>query len=452
MSTQLDMKMKLKQYEQTVIDYLGQQGGHFIIASDDQSFVGILRATILKQLAVNSDALTAISDPDYILKVIRDTSVRRKNLVVFIERMMHGKDTSLLVRQVKNTFANVKIIVLTGETERQRLVLLHEIGADNFISKPISMNTLIEKIAFTIKPQGKLGQLIDAAKALVAQGNFETALKASRKILELKPNSAAGFLVMGDAWQGLGKLDKARESYEQASDNANLYMEPLKKLADLHRLTGNMSERLRYLEKLDELSPLNVERKVDMGEIHVELGNEERAEELFATAVQQATKDALTYIGEISQKIATVYSSRDPEKAEKYYRQALDAKGSHLDHTDIATFNRLGIALRRQGKWQDAILEYEKALHITPDDDNLMYNMSMAFAEGRQFPQACQTVNRILKRTPAFGSKDKTLSYNIGIIFSRCRDNAEARRFFENALNIDPDFEKARKALDVLQG
>jgi tetratricopeptide (TPR) repeat protein len=330
-------------------------------------------------------------------------------------------------------------------------VLLHEIGADNFISKPISINTLIEKIAFTIKPQGKLGQLIDAAKALVAQGNFETALKAARKILEVKPNSAAGYLVMGDAWQGLGKLDKARESFEQASEHANLYMEPLKKLAELHKLTGDMNERLRYLERLDQLSPLNVERKVDMGEIHVELGNEERAEELFETAVQQATKDALNYIGEISEKIAAVYSSRDPHKAEKYYRQALDAKGSHLDHTDIATFNRLGIALRRQGKWQQAIEEYEKALHITPDDPNLMYNMSMAYAEGRQFDKACSIVMRIRQITPSFGSMDKTLSYNMGIIFSRGRQPADARVLFENALRLDPSFEKAQKALENLE-
>jgi tetratricopeptide (TPR) repeat protein len=449
--SQLDMKMKLKQYEQTVIEYLGAQGGHFIVASDDQTFVGILRTTLLKQLAISGDPLTSVTDPDYILKVIRDTSLRRKHLVVFIERMMQGKDTSMLVRQMKNTFANVKIIILTGETERQRLVLLHEIGADNFISKPISINTLIEKIAFTIKPQGKLGQLIDAAKALVAQGNFETALKAARKILEVKPNSAAGYLVMGDAWQGLGKLDKARESFEQASEHANLYMEPLKKLAELHKLTGDMNERLRYLERLDQLSPLNVERKMDMGEIHVELGNEERAEELFETAVQQATKDALNYIGEISEKIAAVYSSRDPHKAEKYYRQALDAKGSHLDHTDIATFNRLGIALRRQGKWQQAIEEYEKALHITPDDPNLMYNMSMAYAEGRQFDKACSIVMRIRQITPSFGSMDKTLSYNMGIIFSRGRQPADARVLFENALRLDPSFEKAQKALENLE-
>lgn len=54
-------------------------------------------------------------------------------------------------------------------------------------------------MAFTIKPQSKLGQLIDTAKAYLADGNPEKAKQTSLEILEMKPGSAAGLMVLGDA-------------------------------------------------------------------------------------------------------------------------------------------------------------------------------------------------------------------------------------------------------------
>ena len=450
MSSELAVKMKHKQLEGHVVDFATTKKGFFLVVSDDHNFHSILRGALQKHLAIPEGCISQINNADHIVKHIKDTSVRRKNLVLFMERMHQGKDTGMLVRQIKSAFDNVKIIILTDETEQQRLVLLHEIGADNFITKPISINTLIEKIAFTIRPQGKLGQLIDLAKGMVNRGHYEQGLKASRKILELKPNSAAGLLVMGDAYRGLKKMDKARDSYLQASESANMYMEPLKKLADLFAETGEREQQLIYLEKLDRLSPLNVERKVDMGEIHVEMGNETRAEELFDQAVTQAKREAFSYIGLVAEKIGHIYSQRDPARAESFYRQALDAKGDMLEKSDIATFNRLGITLRKQGKWPEAIETYAKALRVAPDDENLFYNIAMAYAEGKDYLQAVGYLERALEVNTALASTDKTISYNMGLIFMRAQQFAKARTLLTNALKLDPNFAKARQFLAQL--
>ncbi|MFV0348251.1 MAG: tetratricopeptide repeat protein [Halodesulfovibrio sp.] len=451
MASNISMKMKQKQYEGHVVDYVTVSKGYFLIVSEDNNFQSILRGTVQKHLAITEDCMSVVSNPDHILKAIKDTSMRRKSILVFIERTLQGKDMGFLVRQLKNAFDFVKIIILTGEADRHKLVLLHEIGADNFITKPISINTLIEKIAFTIKPQGKLGQLIDLAKSMVTRGAYDQALKASRKILEIKPNSAAGFLVMGDAFKGLGKLDKAREAYESASDNAQLYLEPLKKLADLHKETGDVDQQLKYLERLDKLSPLNVERKVDMGTIHVELGNEEEAEKLFNSAVNQATREALSYIGEISERIGHVYSQRDPVRAEQYYRRALDAKGDMLEKSDIATFNSLGIALRKQGKWYEATQEYEKALRIAPDDEHLFYNAAMACAEGKQFRTSAEHLESALGINADFPRRDKTIAFNMGVVYMRVGNKNRAKEMLEITLELEPDFAKAREMLSQMQ-
>lgn len=56
----------------------------------------------------------------------------------------------------------------------------------------------------------------------------------------------------------------------------------------------------------------------------------------------------------------------DPVQAEKYLRQCLEIKGQNLSADDLSTFNQLGISLRKQGRWKDAITEYKKALKIIP--------------------------------------------------------------------------------------
>ena len=450
MASDINAKLRQKQYEAAVLEFAGDRKGYFVVASDDPQFASLLRQTLTKHLAIPGDAMSTVANPDHILRELKNVTMRRKTVLLFLERILEGRDTNLLVRQLKSAYPDLKIIVITGETERNRLVLLHEVGADNFITKPVSMNTLIEKMAFTIKPLGKLGQLIDQAREFVHQNLPEQGIKLCRQILELKPGSAAGYLVMGEAYQHLGKLDKARECYEEASRNAELYLEPLRRLADIHGEMGEPTEQLRYLERLDQLSPLNVERKVDMGAIHLELGNQEKADELFDTAVQQATREALSYIADISGRIAGIYNGRDPQRAEHFLRRALDAKGDMLDASDLDTFNRLGIALRRQGKWQEALTEYHKALRVAPEDENLFYNMGMACAEGRDFREARANMLKALPINPELPRRDPVMAYNIGLVFMRAGGREYAERCLNIALELDPGFTKAREALERL--
>ncbi len=446
-----NIDIRLKQYETAVVDFIRKESGYFLLCTHDQTFVRIMRNTISKHLAVEEDCIATVTDENKILKSVQAATQHKKNILLFIERVFNNKETSFLIKQIKEAFNQVKIVILTADAERQRLVLLHEIGANNFISKPISINTLIEKIAFTVKPQGKLGKTIDQGKHFIEIGNYEDALKVARQVLEMKPNSAAGLLILGDAYKGMKKNEKAVEAYEEASRQAKMYLEPLKKLADFYGDIGDTDNQLKYLEKLDRLSPLNVERKVDIGIIHVNRGNEEKADELFEMALGQAKKEAMVYIEELSTRIGDIYTHKNPEKAEAFYRKALATKGDNLDKSDIKTFNLLGIALRKQGKWRDAIIEYQKAVQISPDDENLFYNAAMAYAEGRDYRKALNSLAKCTSLNPNFHKRDAVLSYNMGLIYSKTGDRKRTLHYMNAALEIDPAFEKAKRYLAKLE-
>lgn len=446
-------RAKQNQYSNTVTEYITKHNGHIIALSDDQSFLTLLRMTIIKELGLmQSDVLTIVNDPPQLLRIIKNVQAKHPSAVVFLERTMGGRDLSFLVQQFKDAFPDLRVIVLTITAEKARLMLLHEVGADNFIAKPVSTNTIIEKLAFTLRPQNKLGQIIDAAKLLVAQDRPSDALKLCEQIMQLKPNSAAGYLVMGDAYRALGDRDKARESYENASKNADLFLEPLRRLADLYGENGDNETRLRYLQRLDALSPLNVDRKVDMGEIHLTLGNAEEAERLFDTAVTQVTKDAMTHISSIAGRIASLYAESNPQQAERYLRKSLETKANFLSIEDINIFNQLGISLRQQGRWKDAILEYTKALKIAPNDENLYYNMGMACAEGKDFPTARNHMIKALELNPELPYTAPNIAYNIGVVFLQADSRERAQHCLKIALELSPSFTAAQKALARITG
>lgn len=52
----------------------------------------------------------------------------------------------------------------------------------------------------------------------------------------------------------------------------------------------------------------------------------------------------------------------------------------HVDTINI--YNRPGIALRRQGKWKEAIRECEIALTVDPRDGGLYFNTAKSYLEG----------------------------------------------------------------------
>ena len=104
----------------------------------------------------------------------------------------------------------------------------------------------------------------------------------------------------------MGKRDEALLAYSKAEKGAKLFLEPLKKIADLYHDEGNYTEELRILQRLDKLSPLNVDRKMRIGADYVQIGDKEKAKASFDRAIRLATKEALNTVSRITQAIAAM--------------------------------------------------------------------------------------------------------------------------------------------------
>jgi len=442
--------MQMKVYDVDVRDFIQQNRGVFLILSQDPHFNKNLRSTILRHLHLKDDCVFNATNQEQLHKELRQLVAQNHKVVFFVEREINGKYCHDLVQFIKIQYPDVLIIILTTEVAREILIYLHEIGANNVITKPISPDMLIEKIAFTVKPRGQIGELIEAGKKLNETGKFDDAAILAHRILEIKPGSPAALLMLGDSFKGQGKMDEALNAYMEASRNGKLFLDPIKKIAELHKTTGNVREETKYLERLDRLSPLNVDRKISIGDNYMSLGERDKAVEVFDDAIKLATKEAMAQVGRVTRTIAEHCISNAPELSEKYLRQSLEAKKGALDKSDIETFNRLGITLRKQGKPDMAIEEYRKALKIAPNDAGLYYNMAMAYSEGRQFQDAFNFLDKALTINPDLWNSSETVCFNIATVFYRAARREQATEFLQRALSINPNFERAKAMLREL--
>jgi tetratricopeptide (TPR) repeat protein len=442
-----------KKYDETVRSFGTKENGHFIVLSADSSFIKVLRNTLYKVLALPQSCLEVYTGKKQLISAVKQGIARGQKLIVMVEREINGESTLELVKYfLGEPTTNLHFIIMTSEIERERLILLHEMGVGNFITKPISMNVLVEKIAFTIQPPSTIGKLIDQGKRFLFEGENEKALLLSDKVLEVKPRSPAGLMLRGDALKNMGKPNEAVAAYTGAMREANLYLEPIKKLAELYRDQGDVDNELKLLKELDKLSPLNVERKVDIGGIYVKQGKQQEANKVFEEAINVSTRQAMGAVSSITRTIADMCMKTAPEMAEQFLRSTLENKKDMLDLSDVATFNSLGIALRQQGRWMDAITEYEKAVKIAPKDENLHYNIALAYFEGKKYPQAASNMDNAVRINQNIGGKSGTVSYNIGLIYHKAGKDHTALQYFQRALECRPPHPKAKDMVKELGG
>ena len=448
-----DFQKKQVQGKHTaVVREFFEKNGHFICVTDDQTFLALLRNTI-KGLGLNKGGLIDLCpDPSRLLKIITDDFNAKRVPALFIERTMSATgDTNFLIKQFRDSFPELRIFAMTTNTDKGRLMLLHEAGVDNILIKPISAVELMEKLGASLRPPSAIKQLLDKARGFISRNIGLDALKITKKVLEVKPDSAAGYVVMGDALRLAGEQQKAQAAYERATKQAENYMEPLQKLADLAKEQNNQDMQYEYLKRLDQLSPLNSQRKMEMAELQMARGNMDAAKELFDTAMNRTFRDAMSQVAAVAEKIALSLQESDPAQAEKYLRKCLDLKGDDLTVDDLTTFNQLGISLRRQGKPFEAIKEYQRALKIAPNSGELYYNMAMAYYEHKEKETAIRSMLKAFSLNPALPNASPNIAYNMGRVFAGGITRDKAKGCLKIALEMQPDFKAAKDLLVQLE-
>ena len=445
-ATQAASKQQQKDYGEVLVGHL-RENGPLICISDDRVFVELLRDLVATTLKMPPSSLNITARADMVAKLARQAVESKKTPVILIEQSLNGRDLTFVTRTLKNAFPELKVMMLAQETDKNHFVLLHESGVDAFLIKPLDKPGLLEKLALTIKPQEQLERTLEWARSLLAQGEPTRALQIANQALDQQVNSSAVLLLMGDIFRAMKEYDKAADAYTKASGASALYLEPLLKLAELYAEKGELWKQIEYLEKMDEVSPLNLDRKIQIGELLLKLNRTDKARRMFDQAMKLSQRQARENVSSVAYRVADLYTEADPAMAASFLQQGLAARKDFWSHEDLATFNRLGLLLRRAGKWQEAVGEYQKALTVAPADDGLHYNLSMAYLEGKEIEKARAMALKALGLNPELPRRSSRVAANLAAVFMSSNDKMHALPLLRTALELDPNNAEAKKLL-----
>lgn len=372
------------------------KNGYVLIADDMPNMRRTLR-NMLKQMGV--EMMLEADDGTSALQTLRANTGCKFALLDWNMPRMNGINTAKEIR-ADESIHDTPILLVTAEMELHFVAQAGEVGVNGYIIKPFILKTL----------QGKIQNIIDArenppeyiillkqGEELVRLGQYREALSLFERVKEMK-ESARIHVQIGETFELLGEFDKAHASYTKAARQNEKFLKAYIRSANLHLKQGNEEEALEMLLQATTISPSNAERHIAIGKIFLNKGNESKAEHAFSAAIRHEPMRST----EIAEELLRIGKA---EMAEQYFRQSL------LKHVDtINIYNRLGIALRRQGKWKEAIKEYEIALTVDSRDGGLYFNMAKSYLEGEDRRMAEKYFKKALELTPDLAAAKEELA------------------------------------------
>jgi len=92
----------------------------------------------------------------------------------------------------------------------------------------------------------------------------------------------------------------------------------------------------------------------------------------------------------------TLFGSGRKEAGKKIFEKLSGIK-TLFEKENKHTFNEFGIELRMEGMFDEAVLNYLKALSIDPDDEVLYYNLGRVYYEKGEYDKAVERLSLALK-------------------------------------------------------
>lgn len=377
---------------------------HVLVADDEQNIRSLMKR-MLQQMRC-FEVIEDASDGEHAWEKI---SKQRFDLIVTDINMPRLDGIELLKRcRASNDFKDIPFLMVTGEATTGLVASAGEWGAHDYLIKPFSY------IMFKARVDGILDRLRSPEELLYRKlqelkeaGECQVALEKIEQWEKITQTTKAKWLnFKGEVLMDMGRLDEAGACFEQAVELAPNYLSAFKSYAVLQQKLGNREKAIGALESIDRISPMDPERKLTLGKLMLQTGRLVEGKQYLDQAIKQAPrKDKESY----RLKAAESYLAKG------MFREAEEAFVSVLKSNvnEIEIFNRLGIALRRQGKFKEAIRYYQLAL----------------------------------KHHPA----NAAIHYNLGILYVTLQDRESGQHCFEKALEIDPGFEKAWEILEQLR-
>ncbi|MGA1870927.1 MAG: tetratricopeptide repeat protein [bacterium] len=202
------------------------------------------------------------------------------------------------------------------------------------------------------------------AERNLQQRKTELAKAISDKVIKKNPKSVKARVVKGYAHLKEGKLKEAEKVFKEVTKKSK-EGEVLGKegLTATYAKSGKVEEALTLAKDLEKEAPDRAYAHVVKGDILYSQGKKEEAKEAYEKAIDKK-KSEVYQQGVGYNQLGRLYANEgNYENAQRLYDKAVNIDPYYIE----ATTNK-GIAFEKEGKWDDALKSYHKALSLEKDD------------------------------------------------------------------------------------
>jgi tetratricopeptide (TPR) repeat protein len=180
---------------------------------------------------------------------------------------------------------------------------------------------------------------------------------------------------------------------------------------------------------------------LSFGSVFYERGYLEQAEEFFRLAEKEDPGGAEPLYG-----LGSVYLEQQKRKeAREYFERAVRSAADYPPTLPNA-WNNLGILAAREGKTDEAIGFFQKALEINPDHTVALQNLGNAYRQKKDWGAAKKTLEHALALNP----DDAEANYGLGMVYAQLNDTGRAYDYLQKALAARPAYPEALNNLGIL--
>lgn len=371
----------------------------FLIVDDLENMRRSVRDMLLRSYGNDIEVDMAKSGRDAL------TTIRTKEVKFVISdwNMPHMTGIELLqIVRKEPDYYETPFLMISDEMSKEKFAYAIEECVDGYQIKPFTEKDLMQAINDIRTKRDNLSPIetkINMLRRLVLIKQYDKAIKICEDLLKEDPHPEVRYI--------LGECFYYTKDYKNAGHHLKklLDAETTSKAAYLYgkvcMANGQYEEAIQYLEQASDQNTLNLERRIEVGNVYLELGWEKEADDLFDSVMRSDPTDLnKVKMGQIFVK------KHELKKAGKLLKDVQEPIPEAL-----AVFNRYAIELRKQGDFEESLEQYKKCLEVVPDEPTILFNMGTVYFEMGDEERAKKKLRQTLALKPDFDRAQKLLDY-----------------------------------------
>jgi tetratricopeptide (TPR) repeat protein len=340
----------------------------------------------------------------------------------------------------KNMITTAQRSVNGGEEEAVQTAL------DRLVS--FKRETVTHKTSVPVEPVTPY----ESIQKLVGEGKQQEAISALEQFLTHNPRHALAHNDLGVLYYNTGSTQKSLEQYRTAVelDPANVIFQH--NLAEfMYVVQGNTEEALRMYVKMLRERPRDVDVLRALSNICTDLGKNADALFFLETILEiepwnQSARDQLAALrvtersAATSEEYAQIREFAARGEIENAIRVCEQFVRAFPDHAGAC--NDLGVLYYQSGRVADAVMQYEEAVRLEPENDVFQKNLAdFYFVVQGKTEEALQMYVKLLSKNP----RDAESLMSIGRICEALGKTDDAKEFYRRASDPVPENTEIRQ-------